>query len=123
MSYQVKIIFLPEPPLPCALHLPLELDDILAQDEPSLKEAHENPRRDGHEVLAAPGIAHENSAVFSGLEDAHALLCDLLHLLCELGYVMNARYVALAVMGIGDDAGIGRVGGDEVDGFRLDQVK
>ncbi len=26
-------------------------------------------------------------------------------------------------MGIGDDAGIGRMGGDEVDGLALDQVK
>ena len=34
MPYQVKIILLTEPLLPRALHLPLKLDNILAQDEP-----------------------------------------------------------------------------------------
>jgi hypothetical protein len=90
MPYEVKIIFLPEPFLPGALHLPLQFDDILAQDEPCLKKAHENPRRDGHEMLAAPGIAYEHGAVLSGLEDSHALLCDLPHLLCELGDAVHA---------------------------------
>ena len=33
------------------------------------------------------------------------------------------KKVALAIMGIGDDAGIGRVGGDEVNGLALYQVK
>jgi len=90
MPYQVEIVLLPEPFLPGALHLPLEFDDILAQNESRFKEAHEHPRRDGHEMLAAPGIAHEHGAVLSGLEDAHALIRDLLHLLCELGDVVHA---------------------------------
>ncbi|MBU4138664.1 MAG: hypothetical protein KJ729_01775 [Euryarchaeota archaeon] len=44
---------------------------------------HDHPRRDWHEMLAAPGIANQHGAVLSGLEDAHALLC-------ELGDVMHA---------------------------------
>ncbi len=95
MPYQVKIVLLPEPFLPCALHLPLEFDDILAQDEPSLKEAHEHPRRYWHEVLAAPDIAHENGAVLSRLEHAEAFERNPAHLLCELGDVAHS------VMGIG----------------------
>ncbi len=81
MPYQVKIILLPEPLLPRALHLPLELYDILAQDEPCLKEAHQHPRRDGHEMLVPARIAHQHGAVLSELEDTHALLCNLPHLL------------------------------------------
>ncbi len=69
-------MLLPEPLLPCALHLPLQLDDILSQYEPSLKKAHEHPRRDRNEMLVAPRIAHENSAVFPRLEHAHAHLRD-----------------------------------------------
>ena len=90
MPYQVKIILLPEPLLPCAFHLPLELDDILAQNEPGLKKAHEHPRRDGHEMLVPPRIAHQHGAVLSRLEHAHALLCDLVHLGGELRHVMHA---------------------------------
>ncbi len=89
MPYEVKIVLLLEPLLPGALHLPLQLDDILAQDEPGFKEAHEHPRRDGHEVLVPPGIAHQDGAVLSGLEDAHALTGDEAHLLRELGDIMN----------------------------------
>jgi hypothetical protein len=36
-------------------------------------------------VLAAPGIAYQDGAVPSGLEDAHALLGDFPNLLCESG--------------------------------------
>ena len=42
MPNEIKIIVLPVPFLPGALHLPLQLDDFLAQDEPSLKETHEH---------------------------------------------------------------------------------
>ncbi len=90
MPYQVKIVLLPEPLLPCALHLPLELNDILAQYEPGFKEAHEHSRRDGHEMLVPPGIAHEHGTVLPRLEDPHALKCDLSHLIRELGDVMHA---------------------------------
>lgn len=70
MPYQVKIILLPEPFLPRAFHLPLELDDILAQDEPCLKEVHHDLRRDRNEMLVPPGITHENGAVLPRLEYA-----------------------------------------------------
>ncbi len=124
MPYEIKIIFLPEPLLPGALHLPLQLDDILAQDEPGFKEAHQHPGCYRHEVLVPPGIAHEHCAVLTRLQNAHALKCDLPHLLRELSYIVHARQVALdAVAGVGDDACIGRMGGDEVDGLALNQVK
>ena len=89
MPYQVKIIFLPEPLLPCALHLPLELDDILAQYEPRFKEAHQDPRRNRNEMLVPPGIAHENSAVLTRLEDAEALDRYFPHFFGELGDVVH----------------------------------
>ena len=73
MPDEIEVILFPEPLFPCALHLPLQLDDILAQDEPGFEEAHQHPRRDGHEMLAAPCIANEDGAVLSGPEDAHAL--------------------------------------------------
>ena len=90
MPYQVKIVLLPVPFLPCAFHLPLELDDILAQYEPCLKKAHEHAGRYGHEMLVPPGIAHENSAMFTMPEHAEAHNRYLAHLLCELGDVMHA---------------------------------
>jgi hypothetical protein len=90
IPYQVEIILLPEPLLPCALHLPLQLDDILAQDKSHLKEAHQHPRRDGHKMLAAPRIAHQHGAVLSGFEDAEAFERDLPHILCELGDAVHA---------------------------------
>ncbi len=66
MPYHVKIILLPEPLLPRAFHLPLKLDDILAQNEPGFEETHEHSRRDWHEMLAAPRISHKDGAVFPG---------------------------------------------------------
>ncbi len=71
MPHQVKVVLLPEPLLPGAFQLPLELDDILRQNEPNLKEAHHHPRHDGHEVLALPGIAHQHGAVLSKLLRTH----------------------------------------------------
>lgn len=123
MPDEVKIILLPEPLFPRAFHLPLELDDILAQDEPGFKKAHQHPRRDWHEMLAAPRITHEDGAVLPGRKDAHALLCDPAHFSGELGDAVHARQVALAVVRVRDDACIGRMGGDEVDGLALNQVK
>ncbi len=90
MPYQVKVILLPEPLLPGALHLPLELDDILAQDEPSFKEAHEHPRRYGHEMLVPSGVAHQHGTVLPRLKDAHALIRYFSHLLREISYIVHA---------------------------------
>ena len=91
MSDEIEVILLPEPLLPRALHLPLELDDILAQYESRLKEAHEHPRRNGHEMLVAPRIANQDGAVLVGLQDAHALTGDEAHLPIELGDAVHAR--------------------------------
>ncbi len=90
MPYQIKIILLPEPPLPCAFHLPLELDDILTQYEPRLKEAHEHPRRYGHEMLVPPRVPNQDGAVLPRPEHAHALLRDRAHFRGELSDVMHA---------------------------------
>jgi hypothetical protein len=69
MPYQVKIIFLPEPLLSGAFHLPQHLDYILPENETRLKEAHQNPWSYGNEMLVATRITHEDSAVFSRPED------------------------------------------------------
>jgi len=90
MPYQVKVILFPEPFLPCAFHLPLHLNDILPGNEPCLKEAHQNPRRDRNEMLVAPRIAHEDGAVLSRPEDAHALNRYPAHFILEFGNVMHA---------------------------------
>ncbi len=90
MPYQVKIILLAEPLLPRAFHLPLQLDNILAQYEPGFKKAHEHPRRDGHEMLVPPCITYQDGAVLIRLEDTHALKRNLPHLLCELGDAVHA---------------------------------
>ncbi len=92
MSNKVEVVLLPEPLLPGALHLPLQLDDILAQNEPSLKEAHQHTRRDGNLMPVPPCVAHQHGAVLSGLEDAHALLCYLPHLLCELCVAVSVSH-------------------------------
>ena len=63
MTNQEKIIFLPEPLLPCAFHLPLQLDNVLAQNETRLKETHQHPRRYGNEMLVPARIVHEDGAV------------------------------------------------------------
>ena len=73
MPYQVKIILLPEPFLPGAFHLPLHLNDILPENEPGLKEAHQHPWSYGNEMLVAPRITHEDGAMLSWPEEAHAL--------------------------------------------------
>src|SRR3990170_4515458 len=67
MPYQAKIILLPEPFLPCALHLPLQLDDVLAQNETNIEEAHQYPRSDGHEMLVPPCIAYRMAQYLLGL--------------------------------------------------------
>ncbi len=90
MPYEIEIILLPEPLLSRALHLPLELDDILPQNELCLKEAHEHPRCYRYEMLVAPRIPNEHSAVLPRLEHAHALACDLLHFFCELGDAVHS---------------------------------
>ena len=70
----IKVVLLPEPLLPRALHLPLELDYILTQNEPSLKKAHVH---------------------------AHALDGDRAHLLCELSDAVHALCVsALKIMAL-----------------------
>ncbi len=65
-------------------------------------------------MLAAPCITYEYGAVPSGLEHAHALGGDAAHLLSKLVNVMHARQVALAVVRVRDDAGVGRMRGYEV---------
>ena len=91
MPYEEKIILLPEPLLPCAFHLPLHLDYILPENEPGLKEAHQNPRSNRNKVLVAPRITHEDGAVFSRSEDAHAFNRYPAHFILEFGNVMYAR--------------------------------
>ena len=90
MPYQVKIILLPEPFLPGAFHLPLHLDDILPENETRIKEAHQHPRRDWNEMLVAPRITHEDGAMLSRPEDAHALSRHPAHFILEFGNVMHA---------------------------------
>lgn len=90
MPDQVKIILFPEPLLPGAFHLPLHLDDILPEDKSRLKEAHENPQGNRNKVLVAPRITHQDGAVLSRFEYAHALACDFPHFIREFSNVVHA---------------------------------
>ena len=93
----------------------LHLYDVFSKDEPDIQEGLEYPWGYWNEMGMFPRVAHEDSAVFSWFQDAHGFSGDFSHFVSEFVYVVDKGEVAVySLVGVWDDAGIGRMGGYEV---------
>lgn len=67
------------PALTGALHFPLHLDDILAQDETDLQEAFHHSERNRNIVLVAAGVADKDGTMAPWLKHTVTFPCDFCH--------------------------------------------